>query len=220
MAGTAGGKPFKHILEPGERIAEVLFGLIMVLTFTGSLSVTAGPEEVRTMLIVALGCNTAWGIIDGIFYLMGCLAEKGRDIRTWRAFRGAPDRESARQVIAGALPPILAATLGSAELEAMREKLERLPDPPLHPRLHRHEWLGAVAVFWWVFVTTFPVAIPFLFMGDVRQAMRVSNVIAIAMLFLAGYLFGRCAHYRPLQTGLAAVLVGCILVALTIALGG
>jgi hypothetical protein len=32
-------KSTKHVLEPNERIAEVLFGLIMVLTFTGSLSV-------------------------------------------------------------------------------------------------------------------------------------------------------------------------------------
>ena len=72
----------KRVLEPNERIAEVLFGLIMVLTFTGSLSVAqANQAEVRTMLIGALGCNLAWGIIDGILYLMGCLSEQGRGIR-------------------------------------------------------------------------------------------------------------------------------------------
>ena len=55
----------KRVLEPIERVSEVLFGLIMVLTFTGSLSVAeAGREDVRTMLIGALGCNLAWGIID------------------------------------------------------------------------------------------------------------------------------------------------------------
>ena len=71
----------KRVLEPIERISEVLFGLIMVLTFTGSLSVAeAGRDDVRTMLIGALGCNLAWGIIDGVLYLMGCLAEKGRDL--------------------------------------------------------------------------------------------------------------------------------------------
>ena len=56
----------------------MLFGLIMVLTFTGSLSVAeADRDDVRTMLIGALGCNLAWGIIDGVLYLMGSLAEKG-----------------------------------------------------------------------------------------------------------------------------------------------
>ena len=79
-------KSSKRVLEPNERISEVLFGLIMVLTFTGSLSVAeADRAEVRTMLIGALGCNLAWGIIDGILYLMGCLSDQGRGIRSLRA---------------------------------------------------------------------------------------------------------------------------------------
>ena len=54
----------RRVLTPNERISEVLFGLIMVLTFTGSLSVAeAGREDIRTMLIGALGCNLAWGLI-------------------------------------------------------------------------------------------------------------------------------------------------------------
>ena len=55
----------------GENLRD-LFALIMVLTFTCSFSVAgAGREQVRTMLIGALGCNLAWGIIDAVFYLMG-----------------------------------------------------------------------------------------------------------------------------------------------------
>ena len=76
----------KRVLEPIERISEVLFGMIMVLTFTGSLSVAeSGRAEVRTMLIGALGCNLAWGIIDAVLYLMGCLAQRGSGIRTLKA---------------------------------------------------------------------------------------------------------------------------------------
>ena len=52
----------KGLLDPIERLSEVLFGLIMVLSFTGSLSAaTAGREEIRTMLFGAIGCNLAWG---------------------------------------------------------------------------------------------------------------------------------------------------------------
>ena len=52
-------------LDPIERSSEVLFGLIMVLTFTGSLRITgADRDSVRTMLVAALGCNLAWGMID------------------------------------------------------------------------------------------------------------------------------------------------------------
>ena len=100
-------KSSKRVLEPHERISEVLFGLIMVLTFTGSLSIaTADRGEVRTMLIGALGCNLAWGIIDGLLYLMGCLSEQGRGLRAWRALRRATSEAQAHGVIAGTLPPI------------------------------------------------------------------------------------------------------------------
>jgi hypothetical protein len=211
----------KRVLEPNERISEVLFGLIMVLTFTGSLSVAdAGRDDVRAMLIGALGCNLAWGIIDGVFYLMGCLSEQGRGLRSLRALRQAPNPEAAHRVIADTLPPMVAATLGPAEYETMRQKLVQLPEPPSHPRLRKDDWLGALAVFLWVFLITFPVTIPFLFMDEVGRAMRISNAIAIGLLFVSGYAFGRIAESRPWHTGLAMVVVGVILVALTMALGG
>src|SRR6476469_8246696 len=119
---------WKRVLEPQERISEILFGLIMVLTFTGSLSVAnAGRDDVRAMLIGALGCNLAWGIIDGIFYLMQCVSERGQDIRSLHALRRATRPEEANQVIADALPPMLAATLGPTEYDSIRNKLLHLP---------------------------------------------------------------------------------------------
>jgi hypothetical protein len=221
MANEPDQKSSKRFLEPSERVAEVLFGLIMVLTFTCSLSVgEADRAEVRTMLIGALGCNLAWGVIDGILYLMGCLAEQGRGLRAWRAFKKAPNPEAAHQVIADLLPPKMAETLSSTEYEVMRKKLQQLPDPPARPRLHKDEWLGAVGVFLWVLVTTFPVAIPFIFMQDVARAMRMSNAIAVGLLFVTGYTFGRCSEYHPWLSGLAMVLLGSALVGLTIMLGG
>src|SRR3954468_18991499 len=120
----------KRVLEPHDRISEVLFGVIMVLTFTGSLSVAeAGREDVRVMLIGALGCNVAWGVIDGVFYLMGCLAEKGRNLATYRAVRRATGPQKAQELIAGALPPLVASVMEPAEFEAIRQRLVRLPEP-------------------------------------------------------------------------------------------
>ena len=85
-------RPTKRVLEPIDRVSEVLFGLIMVLTFTGSLSVAdAGRDDVRTMLIGALGCNVAWGIIDAMLYLMGRLADKGQSLMTYLAVRRTTD---------------------------------------------------------------------------------------------------------------------------------
>ena len=221
MERAAPQRESRHVLQPGERIAEVLFGLIMVLSFTGSLSVAeAGRDDVRVMLIGALGCNIAWGIIDGILYLMDCLSERGRDIRALQAARNAAAPEAAHRVIADALPPMVAAALGPAEYETVRQKLLRAPEPPSRPWLSKADWLGGLAVFFWVFVTTFPVSIPFIFMSDVARAMRVSNGIAVALLVITGYAFGRITNYHRWLTSLAMVVLGVALVAATIALGG
>jgi len=164
-------RPRQRALEPIDRISEVLFGLIMVLTFTGSLSAAeSGRAEVREMLVGALGCNLAWGIIDAIMYLMGSLAERSRTTRP--------------------------------------------------PSLTFEDWRGALSVFLWVFLSTFPVVLPFVFMHDALRAMRVSNAIAIVLLFLTGYAFGREIGYRKWLMGLSMVALGSVLVAITIALGG
>jgi hypothetical protein len=211
---------FGRFLEPVERISEVLFGLIMVLSFTGSLSIAAERTEVTTMLIGALGCNLAWGIIDGVLYLMGTLAEKGRGVLTLRAVRAATDPAHAERVIAEALPPVVAELLSPAELGSLRERLLRRTDLPNRARLSRQDWLAALGVFAWVFLATFPVAIPFIFMTDADLALRVSNGVAVTMLFVAGYGYGRCIGRAPWAIAAAMVLLGMALVGLTIALGG
>jgi VIT1/CCC1 family predicted Fe2+/Mn2+ transporter len=214
-------KSSKRVLEPVERVSEMLFGLIMVLTFTGSLSVAeAGREDIRTMLIGALGCNFAWGIIDGVLYLMGCLAEKGRSLMTYRAARKASDPQTAQRLIASALPSVLASVLQPAELDAMHQRLKLLPEPPDRPRLSGSDWAGAAGVFLLVFLSTLPVAIPFIFMHNAMLAMRISNSIAVAMLFLTGMAYGRCIGRSPWGFGISMVVLGGILVALTMALGG
>jgi len=50
--------------------------------------------------------------------------------------------------------------------------------------------------------------------------MRVSNAVAIAMLFIAGYGFGRYSGCRPGRIGLAMVVVGMAMVGLMIVFGG
>jgi VIT1/CCC1 family predicted Fe2+/Mn2+ transporter len=216
-----GARSSKRVLEPAERIAEVLFGLIMVLTFTGSLSVAeAGSEDVSEMLVGALGCNLAWAIIDGIFYLMGCLAEKGRNLATYKAVLAADTAEERKTLIVDVLPPVIASLLTQDELGKLQERAARLPEPPKVARLDRRDWMGGWAVFLLVFASTFPVALPFMFLETISTAMRVSNAIAVAMLFIAGYAYGRIIHRSPVAIGGAAVFIGLIIVGFTIALGG
>ena len=221
MPHTSDTGSSRRVLEPVERIAEVLFGLIMVLTFTGSLSVVeAGRNDVRTMLVGALGCNLAWGIIDGVLYLMGCLAEKGRNLKTYQAVRAAATPQEAQRLLAGTLPPIIASVLQPPELDLMRQRLQQLPEPPARAQLDGSDWWGALGVFLLVFLSMLPVAIPFVLMQQAAPALRVSNGIAVAMLFIAGVAQGRIVGRSAWAFGIAMVVLGSVLVAITIALGG
>src|SRR5262249_61168234 len=94
-----------RVLDPLERFAEIIFGLIMVLTFTGSLSVaTAGHEEVRTMLVGAIGCNIAWGIVDAVMYILNTLLWRCRGLVMLKALRQPGGAARAPENIGVALP--------------------------------------------------------------------------------------------------------------------
>ena len=71
----------ERYLDPASTLGEVLFGLIMTLTFTlgaGIIIEDEGREGARQLLIALIGCNIAWGLIDGVLYLAGQLFDRGR----------------------------------------------------------------------------------------------------------------------------------------------
>jgi hypothetical protein len=143
-------KSADRILEPMDRISEVLFGLIMALTFTLTLGVvTADTIPVRTMLLGALGCNLAWGIIDASVFLMARFNQRGRSAMQLRAMRAA-----------AALPPLLASALRQDQLELIRQRLLRLPKAE-GPRLTKRDGLGAIGICLLSFLSTFPIVILF-----------------------------------------------------------
>ncbi len=210
-----------RILDPIDRVSEILFGLFMVLTFTGTLSVaSAGRDEVHTMLIAAIGCNIAWGFVDGAMYVLRSLVARGRQARLVRAVKGAADPVLARHLVSGEIGA-LSDALGPAEIERVRQWVLAQPAPATGGiGVTRADMQGAVAVFLLVFLSTFPVVLPFVFIADPGIAKRVSALVAIAMLFLCGHVWGRYADMRPWRTGLVMVLLGVVIEAVIIALGG
>lgn len=210
-----------RVLDPIDRNSEVLFGLFMVLTFTGTLSVaTAGREDVKLMLVAAIGCNIAWGFVDGVMYVLRNLVVRARKALLAEAVRSAKRPEDAHQLLAMQIGP-LAAGLGAPGLERVRQWVVAQPAPRTgHAHLKAKDLKGAVAVFLLVFASTFPVVLPFFFMVDLQQAMRVSAAIAIVMLFFCGYGWGRYGGLPPWRAGLVMVVLGVIVEVIVIALGG
>lgn len=209
------------VLDPVNRVSEIIFGLLMALSFTGSVNAaTAGREEVRTMMLAALGCNLAWGIVDAVMYLVGTLTERSRNLMLWHRVRRATDPHAAHAILAEALPGRLNEAIGPDGLEEMRRRLIALSEPPARARLGRDDYSGAVGVFLLVVLATFPVVIPFMLISENWLAMRVSNAVALAMLFVAGRELGKYAGRAAWRTGLGMTGLGAVLVVVIMALGG
>ena len=209
----------KRLLDPIDRISEILFGLLMAVTIVGSLSIaTAGRDEVRTVLVGALGCNLAWGLVDAVMYLVRQLTEKTRNDALVRQLRSA-DGPTAQRIIARALPAGVSPLVGPAEIAAMHARLLALPVG--RPRLDGQDFLAAFGVFLLVVVATFPVVLPFLLLSDLPTAMKFSRYVTVAMLYAAGHGLGRYAgHPRPFVTGALMALLGVALILAIMALGG
>jgi hypothetical protein len=213
-------KARKRALDPWEQKSEVLFGTIMALTFTCTLGVaTADHVEVRAMLFGALGCNLAWGIIDAGVYLLTRINDQARKALMLRMMQQAPDRATAQRIVADALPPLFASVLTSEQMDRMLQKAHQLPEQP-RPRLTKDDWTGALGLCALSFLSTFPIVVPFIFIGNAMWALRISNGVAIAMLFVCGYAFGDRSGLRPWLTGLSMVGIGVGFVGVAIALGG
>lgn len=213
-----------RVLDPIDRNSEILFSLFMVLTFTGTLSVaSAGHDEVRQMLIAAIGCNIAWGFVDAVMYILRNIIARGRRSRMIRAVRGEVRPGKAHQLIADEIGA-LSQGLGPADFERLRQWVVAQPvtenENARVGRITRLDLRGALAVFLLVFASTFPVVLPFIFIDDAATAKRLSALIAISMMFVCGYEWGRYAGLKPWRAGLVMVLLGLVTELIIIALGG
>jgi hypothetical protein len=209
------------MLNPADRISEVLFGLIMVLTFTGAISVTTDArEDVSELLWAALGCNVAWGVVDAIMYLMNVAIERGHSILMIKKIHQSSDPEESVQILKDEIQPAIAALLTTAELNELSNRLKKLPEPGKKNVLTGADLWAGVQIFLLVFLCTFPVALPFGIIDDLALAMRVSNGVALLLLFIGGFLLASFAGFRKGITAIVYTLIGVTLVAITMALGG
>ncbi len=220
LAAMSGG-PGAEALSPIDRVSEMLFGLLMALTFTGAVSVAeSGQGAIRTMFVAALGCNLAWGLVDAVMYLVRTVTERGRMITLVLGVKGAPDEQAGRALVEQSMSHVAAGLVSAAEVEAVRARVFALRSVPDRPRLAWHDLVTALEIFLIVVISTFPVVVPFLVSQDVTLAKNISRAIALAMLFLGGLALGRYAGYGSWRVGLIMAALGTALIVAINALGG
>jgi VIT family len=212
-------------LDPATSMGELLFGLIMTLTFTlgaGIMLQEEGREGARELLIATISCNIAWGVIDGVLYMVGQLFDRGRRRRVVQKVRETAADHDAVTLVAGELDDILGRVMTPDERQGLyRRIVAQVRSGEVPPsEITRDDFFGAIASFWLVFFASFPAALPFLFIDEPHLALRVSNAVLLALLFCVGYVWGRHTMAKPLRVGFVFLLGGVALVAMAIALGG
>jgi hypothetical protein len=211
----------ERVLSPLDRISEMLFGLLMALSFVGAVSVAeSGQAEIRAMFVAALGCNLAWGLVDAVMYVVRTVADRGRTLALTRSVRDAADAASGRKLIEQALSNAALNLMSEAEIEAVRQRIQALPELPARASLQSGDLLAALAVFLFVVIATFPVVLPFALVDDVGLAKHLSRGVALVLLFLGGLGLGRYAGYGSWKAGFLMAGLGSLLVIAINALGG
>ena len=226
------GKPARRssiaekYLDPATSMGEVLFGLIMTLTFTlgaGMIIEEEGREGARQLLIATIGCNIAWGIIDGALYLAGQLFDRGRLRKLTAIVHDASDDNTASAVVADELDGVLEQVITEPERRDLYGRIVRnIRSSPVRAanKITKADMLGALASFWLVFLASLPAAVPFMLMDDAMQALRMSNVILLALLFFTGYRWAKYTLGHPWIVGLCFLIGGIAMVWTAIMLGG
>jgi len=211
----------KGILDPVDRSSEIIFGLIMALTFTCSLSVaTSGRSDVREMLIGALGCNLAWGLVDTVMYAITAVVARARRWTLVQAVQQTTDSSRAAHWVRRALPEGVEEVMDDVGVTNLVRRLRALPPVQGVALLRAADLREACVAGLLVFFATFPVAVPFMLIQDVGVALRVSNGVAVAMLFVCGAGLARASGLRAWLLGGVMVVLGVVLVGITMALGG
>jgi hypothetical protein len=209
VGAARGQRPPKHRwLDPVQRTAEVVCGVLVTMLFTGAFAVLG--SDARTLSISALAAGAAWSALCALLYLRQLSLA-----RLWRQrFRSdllAADTPAAfAQQLHGELPQSLIDELRPAEVHRvktmLRDAMRQEPTPGANFR-------AAAMVLLIVFAGTLPVALPLLWTADVDHGLRLAHGLAIAVLFVLGGFLGHHGGLRPVLfagclAGLGALLAG------------
>jgi len=207
-------------LSPFERGSEIIFGILMAISVTAAAEITtAGGLDVRELMLAALGCNLAWGLIDGVVYLLQQQFERYRNHRTFLELRAIEAEDAFRQRVKEELPPVLGQALTPDTYARLREMVNSYAER--RPALWSwREVATAGTICLLVFGSTFPLVVPFLVLQDPWQALQALKAVAVVMLFLLGWGIGRWSGASPLGSGAVLATVGIVLAVLCLALGG
>lgn len=211
-------------LDPSDRLSEIMFGLIMAMTVASSTKLAAGEGILSARIVISavLGCNLAWGVVDGIMYIFTDLLERGR-LSKFVSYVKSSSPEKVVPIVENEIECTIFKSLDYEEKKRISVGLLRSISKvqPQKARITRDNVLGALASFLLVFGSGFIAVVPFFFMpNNVYLALKLSNVTSIIVLFGVGYQWAKYTDRNKIRTGAGMVMIGFAISAVTTLLGG
>ena len=210
-------------LDPSERLDELLFALIMVLSITLGVGLATDKDSSASQVVWAIvGCNLAWGLIDGCMHIVTRMFDRGSRARLVQALRSSSDEDEQVATVGSALDGPLSALTSADERRQLYLKIaKRLRGADVQrTRVAAEDVYGALAIVWLMVLATLPAIVPFLVIGDRFVAARTSNGLVLLTLFGVGCAVARAIHANPWSMGLSTVVFGLTMVIIVVLLGG
>jgi hypothetical protein len=229
---TARARFVGRLLDPMDRLVEAIYSVLIVLTFTLAIDVldtsTAVGESLVSaamfqLFVAAFGCAVAWGLIDGVMYVMTSMFERGEERRLFMAIGDAASEEEGVALLADELDGAYAEMVSAEDREVLYRGLyARLKAAaPRRVGFKKEDFAGALGVALVAVLAALPVVLPLLLAPvDPTMALRLSNVVAFGMLYWMGQRWGRRVGAVPWKMGLSLLLIGVAMMVVAIPLGG
>jgi VIT1/CCC1 family predicted Fe2+/Mn2+ transporter len=221
-----------RLLDPIDRLSETIFSVLILLTFTlAYLILRVGTEPLEPissgyllgLAVAALGAIFAWGLIDGVVYVLLAVLERGEKHRFLARIQTSPTREEGLKAVAEELDFILEPITGEGQRRLLYEDvLDHLRDSrPQTVTLTRDDLYGGLGCVLIAVLSVLPSLLSLVLLRDHYWiALRVSNLISVGVLFYTGYQWGRYSGSGPIKTGLLLASIGLLLAGIAIPLGG
>lgn len=198
----------------------------MVLVMIGYLKlslVQEGFEFKKIMILVPLGATVAWGMIDGIMYVLLNLRERGKKSQLLSLIKSYKDENDTLSLLKNEMvSPLFDLLNKETQLNICHEIVNRLNEVTVEkPKGISKNDLRIVATT--ILIVTgagIPLIIPFILLNDVLLAIRISQIIGLVMLFCIGYWWAKLASRHKVRSAIGLTLLGAAIVSLTQALHG
>jgi VIT1/CCC1 family predicted Fe2+/Mn2+ transporter len=221
-----------EFLDPIDALFVIFYSILFALLFTlsygiliyhGIISSSFATGYSRELFFTILGAITAWGIIDGVLYILGANFARSERHRLLQHVQSSDNEEEAATAIANELDFILEPITSAEQRHALYHDIRAhlsLAEPQAMG-IQRADVVGAIATVVLYIVAVLPSLLPLLLLpNNTALAIRISNLVSFIMVFAAGYIWGIHTSTNPWKKGLLLTSVCLAMVVVAMLIGG